>query len=58
MIFSREYKEAEQLANKVIVSKASQGQMFEPVGSFHLDFKNHIPYSNYYRTLIFKEQLH
>ncbi|MBX2894188.1 MAG: glycoside hydrolase N-terminal domain-containing protein [Cyclobacteriaceae bacterium] len=32
LIFEGKQKEAEQLANKVIISKKSHGQMFQPVG--------------------------
>src|SRR4029078_9625086 len=38
LIFEGKQKEAEQLANKVIITKKSHGQMFEPVGSLHLEF--------------------
>ena len=51
LIFDGKQKEAEKLANKVIVTKKSHGQMFEPVGSFHLDFNGHGNYTNYYREL-------
>src|SRR5690606_5933773 len=48
LIFEGRQKEAEQLANKVIISKKSHGQMFQPVGSLHLAFANHNPYTNYF----------
>ncbi len=51
LIFEGKQKEAEKLANKTIISKTSQGQMFEPVGSLRLAFDNHENYSNYYREL-------
>jgi alpha-L-fucosidase 2 len=51
LIFEGKQKEAEKLANKVIVSKKSQGQMFEPAGELHLHFDGHENYSNYYREL-------
>ncbi len=51
LIFDGKQKEAEQLANKVIISKTSQGQMFEPVGNLQLVFEGHQDYSNYYREL-------
>src|SRR3954454_8168903 len=38
LIFAGRQKDAEQLANRVIISKTSQGQMFEPVGSLRLAF--------------------
>ena len=51
LIFEGRQKEAEQLANKVIISKKSHGQMFQPVGSLHLAFADHDQYKNYYREL-------
>jgi alpha-L-fucosidase 2 len=51
LIFEGKQKEAEQLANKVIISKKSHGQMFQPVGSLHLLFPEHKNYTNYYREL-------
>ncbi len=51
LIFEGKQKEAEQLANKTIITKKSHGQMFEPVGSLHLTFRGHDQYSNYYREL-------
>ncbi|MBC7888213.1 MAG: glycoside hydrolase N-terminal domain-containing protein [Ferruginibacter sp.] len=51
LVFDGKQKEAERLANKVLVSKNSQGQMFEPAGEIHLSFPGHDDYSNYYREL-------
>lgn len=51
LIFDGHPKQAEQLANKVIISKQSQGQMFEPVGSLKLVFPGQAHYTNYYREL-------
>ena len=51
LIFAGRQKEAEQLANKTIITKKSHGQMFQPVGNLHLDFPGHDQYSNYYREL-------
>ncbi len=51
LIFDGKQKEAEVLANKTIVSKASHGQMFEPVGSLRLIFDKHENYTSYYREL-------
>lgn len=51
LIFDGRQKEAEQLANRIILSKQSQGQMFEPAGELHLAFKGHENYSKYYREL-------
>ena len=51
LIFDGKRKDAEQLANKVIISKKSQGQMYEPVGELHLAFNGQENYTNYYREL-------
>ncbi len=51
LIFEGKQKEAERLANKVIISKKSHGQMFEPAGELQLRFEGHDNYSNYYREL-------
>ncbi|MEJ1241828.1 glycoside hydrolase family 95 protein [Chryseolinea sp. T2] len=51
LIFDGRQKEAEQLANKVIISKKSQGQMFQPVGNLQLNFPGHAQYTDYYREL-------
>ena len=36
LIFEGKQKEAERMANRVIITKKSHGQMFEPVGNLHL----------------------
>lgn len=51
LIFDGKQKQAEELANKVIISKSSQGQMFEPAGELNLSFPDQEKYSNYYREL-------
>lgn len=51
LIFDGKQKDAEQLANKVIITKKSHGQMFQPVGNLHLTFDGHENYSDYYREL-------
>lgn len=51
LIFEGKQKEAEQVANRVIISKKSHGQMFQPVGSLQLAFDGHENYTNYYRDL-------
>jgi alpha-L-fucosidase 2 len=51
LIWSGKQKEAEQLANKVIISKGSHGQKFQPVGNLNLTFRGHDRYTNYYREL-------
>ena len=51
LIYDGKQKDAEQLANKTIITKKSHGQMFEPVGSLHLAFTGHDKFTNYYREL-------
>lgn len=51
LVFEGKQKQAEQLANRVIISKKSHGQMFEPVGELHLTFNGHDKYADYYREL-------
>ncbi|WP_419212023.1 glycosyl hydrolase family 95 catalytic domain-containing protein [Maribacter sp. X9] len=51
LIFDGEYKAAEQLADEKIISKKSQGQMFQPVGNLELTFPGHENYEDYYRDL-------
>jgi alpha-L-fucosidase 2 len=51
LIFDGKQKEAEQLANKSILTKKSHGQMFQQVGSLHLNFNGHENFTNYYREL-------
>lgn len=51
LIFEGKHKQAERLANRVIITKKSHGQMFQPVGSLHLHFAGHENYTNYSREL-------
>ncbi len=51
LIFDGKQKQAEEMADRLIISKKSQGQMFEPAGELHLVFAGHANYSNYYREL-------
>lgn len=51
LIFDGKQKDAERLANKVIITKKSHGQMFQPVGNLHLTFEGHENYTDYYREL-------
>src|SRR6478609_675842 len=46
LIFEGKQKDAERLANRVIITKKSHGQKFEPVGSLQLTFNNHNNFSN------------
>lgn len=51
LIFEGKQKQAENLANNVIISKQSHGQIFGPAGELHLSFPGHENYTNYYREL-------
>jgi alpha-L-fucosidase 2 len=51
LIFEGKQKEAERIANRVIITKKSHGQMFQPVGNLQLAFEGHDQYSEYYREL-------
>ncbi|RYZ34233.1 MAG: glycoside hydrolase family 95 protein, partial [Sphingobacteriales bacterium] len=51
LIFEGKHKEAERVANRVIISKKSHGQAFQPVGSLLLHFDGHDDYTDYYREL-------
>jgi alpha-L-fucosidase 2 len=51
LVFEGRQKEAEKLANEVIISKTSHGQKFQPVGNLILGFPDHQAYANYYREL-------
>ncbi len=51
LILDGKQKAAEQLANKVLITKKSHGQIFEPAGELQLAFPNHQNYTNYYREL-------
>lgn len=51
LIFEGKQKEAETIANRVIITKKSHGQMFQPVGDLRLIFKGHESYTRYYREL-------
>jgi len=51
LLFEGKHKEAEKLAQQNIITKKSHGQMFQPVGSLHLNFVGHENYTNYSREL-------
>lgn len=51
LIFEGKQKEAERIVNRVIITKKSHGQKFEPVGSLQLAFAGHENYKNYSREL-------
>lgn len=51
LVWDGKQKEAEQLANKTIISQRSKGQIFQPVGNLHLAFEGQDHFTNYYREL-------
>ena len=51
LIFDGKQKEAEDIANRIIITRKSHGQMFEPVGSLQFVFDGHDNYTDYYREL-------
>lgn len=51
LIFSGEYKAAQDLANKDFITKKSNGQRFQPVGNLEITFEKEAPYTDYYRDL-------
>lgn len=57
LIFDGKYKEAENLANKTIITQKSHGQMFQPLGDLQLVFEGHEQYTNYYRELDIEKAL-
>ena len=51
LIFDGKYKEAQDLANKSIITKKSHGMPYQTVGNLKLTFPGHENFSNYYREL-------
>ncbi len=51
LVFSEKYKEAENMANRVLFSHGSHGQMFLPIGSLILKFPGQKEATSYYREL-------
>lgn len=51
LVFAGEYKAAQDMANKHIISKSSHGQMFQPVGNLELTFQGHDNFTGYKREL-------
>lgn len=51
LIFDGRQKDAERMANRIILSQGSHGQMFEPAGELHLAFNGHERFTNYSREL-------
>src|SRR5687768_10471828 len=51
LILAGKQKDAELLANRVIISKKSHGQMFQPAGELQLIFNGHEKYRDFYREL-------
>lgn len=54
LIFEGKHDEAQELANKAIISKKSHGQKFQPVGNLHVSFEGHQDHADYYRELDLK----
>lgn len=51
LIFDGKYKEAQDLANKNFITKASHGMPYQTVGNLKLRFPGHENYTSYYREL-------
>src|SRR6185436_7128582 len=51
LIFEGKQKEAEMIAGRVIITRKSHGQKFEPLGSLRLAFDGQENFSNYHREL-------
>lgn len=55
LIFEGKYDEAQDLANRSMISKTSHGMPYQTVGNLRLSFPDHENYSNYYRELDIEE---
>jgi alpha-L-fucosidase 2 len=51
MIFEGKYKEAQELANKSIITKKSHGMPYQTVGNLRLFFPGHENFTEFYREL-------
>jgi alpha-L-fucosidase 2 len=51
LIFEGKYREAQDLANRAMISKTSQGMPYQIAGNLKLFFPGHEHYSGYYREL-------
>ena len=51
LIFAGKEKEAQALAQEKVVTRKSNGQIFQPVGDLFLSFPGHEAYTDYYREL-------
>lgn len=51
LLFDKQYKAAENLANEKIITEKSHGQMYQPVGNLELTFEGHQNYQDYRREL-------
>lgn len=51
LLFENRYADAQALAGKTMISRKSQGMMFQPIGSLYLKFQGHDQPSDYYREL-------
>lgn len=57
LIFEGKYKEAQELANQKIISKASHGMPYQTVGNLKLQFPGHENFTDYYRELDIEKAL-
>ncbi len=55
LIFEGDYKKAQDMANKDIISQTAQGMPYQTVGSLYLHFPGSENYTNYYRELSLNE---
>ena len=51
LVFGGKYREAQDLVNKKVISRVSNGMPYQTVGDLHLVFPGHEHYSGYYREL-------
>lgn len=51
LIFAGKYVEAEQLANKTVMSNTNSGMPYQPFGDLRISFPGHAQYTDYYREL-------
>ncbi|SCD21504.1 putative Alpha-L-fucosidase [Proteiniphilum saccharofermentans] len=51
LIFAGKYVEAQDLANKKVMSNTNSGMPYQPFGDLRMSFPGHASYSDYYREL-------
>lgn len=56
-IFEKNYKKAENLANKGLTAKKLHGAKFQSIGNLNIDFENTNNYTNFYRELDIEKAL-